>query len=326
MSEYFTWDMHVCAPRAPGGDLLKSLRDYRDAGISMVAVNVSDAGYTLELAIRTIASFRAQLVEHTDVLAFVQDVSDMDEAVRTKRLGVCFDIEGAFLLGEQVDAVRVLYDLGVRWMAFAYNRKNAFAYGCHDPNDEGLTPLGRELVRTMDRIGMIKDCSHTGYRSALDVFTLSTEPCIFSHSNPRALTDHPRNVPDELMKALAQTGGVMGLTGVNLFMGSQTPTVDDVFRHVDYAVNLIGADHVGIGLDHAIDAAYDLAEYIKDKTYWPAGFGYDAGKITILGPEVFAPLERRMRKAGYPDSAIKGILGENFRRVATRVWRAPSLA
>lgn len=288
----------------------------------MVAVNVSDAGYSLEQAIRTIASFRAQLAAHTDVLTFVQDVADMEEAARTNRLGVCFDVEGAFLLGEQVDVVRVLYDLGVRWMAFAYNRKNAFAYGCHELDDLGLTSLGCYLVRTMDAIGMIKDCSHTGYRSAMDVFSLSTKPCIFSHSNPRALADHPRNVPDELMKALAQTGGVMGLTGVNLFMGTQSPTVEDVFKHVDYAVNLIGADHVGIGLDHAIDVSYDLIEYIKDKTYWPAGFGYE-GKITILGPEIFAPLEQRMRTAGYPESAIKGILGENFRRVAGQVWPAP---
>lgn len=324
-SAAFTWDMHVCAPRTPGSDLLKSLREYRDAGISMVAVNVADAGYTLDRAIRVISSFRAQIAEHEDVLAFVQDSSDIDEAVRSHRLGVCFDVEGAFSLGEQVDVARVLYDLGVRWMAFAYNRRNAFGSGCHEALDEGLTPLGRDLVRTMDEIGMIKCCSHTGYRTAHDVFELSRKPCIFSHSNPRALVDHPRNVPDDLMKALAQTGGVMGITGVSLFLGTRTPGADDIFRHVDYAVNLIGAEHVGIGLDHSIDAAYDLGVYIKDATYWPDGNGYDQ-PITILGPVAFAPLERRMREAGYPDAAIHGILGENFRRVARQVWRAPTLA
>ncbi|MGH7715474.1 MAG: dipeptidase [Vulcanimicrobiaceae bacterium] len=322
----FTWDMHVCAPRRPGSDLVPALEEYRSAGVAMVAVNVSDAGYTLEQAMRVIASFRAQIAEHGEALAFVQEPGDIVEAQRLGRLGVCFDVEGALLLGEQVDAARLLYDLGVRWMAFAYNRANAFGAGCHEAIDEGLTPLGRELARTMDEIGMIKCCSHTGYRTARDVLDVSTRPCIFSHSNPRALVDHPRNVPDDLMKALAQTGGVIGITGVGLFLGKKNPTVADVFRHVDYAVNVIGAEHVGLGLDHSIDAGYDLVEYISNKTYWPAGHGYDDGRVVILGPEIFAPLADRMHSAGYPEAAIRGILGENFRRVATQVWRPPTLS
>jgi membrane dipeptidase len=318
--------MHVCAPRRPGGDLYASLAGYRDAGISMIAVNVSDAGYSLEQAVRTISSFRAQIAAHPEAFVFVQEPGDIGRAQSSGRMGICFDVEGTLLLGEQVDAIRLLYDLGVRWTAIAYNRANAFGAGCHEAVDNGLTPLGRALVATMDEIGMIKCCSHTGYRTARDVFELSARPCIFSHSNPRALVDHPRNVPDDLMKELAQTGGVMGITAVGLFLGAERPTVDDVFRHVDYAVNLIGAEHVGLGLDHSLDAGYDLAEYISDTTYWPAGYGYDAGSIVILGPEVFAPLAERMRSAGYPDAAVRGILGENFRRVAGEVWRAPSLA
>lgn len=322
----FAWDMHVGAPRRPGSDLYAALAGYRAAGIAMVTVNVSDAGYTLEQAMRTISSFRAQIAAKPDAFLFVQNADDFARAQSGGRMGINFDVEGAKLLGEQVDGVRLLYDVGVRWMAMAYNRTNAFGAGCHEAVDDGLTPLGRELVKTMDEIGMIKCCSHTGYRTARDVFEMSERPCIFSHSNPRALADHPRNVPDDLMKALAQTGGVMGITAVNLFLGAARPTVDDIFRHVDYAVNLIGAEHVGLGLDHCIDTAYDLAEYISDTTYWPQGYGYDAGSIVILGPEIFAPLAERMRAAGYPEDAVRGILGENFRRVARDVWRAPSFA
>ncbi len=317
--------MHVAAPRRPGSDLYAALAEYRDAGISMVTVNVSDAGYTLEQAMRTISSFRAQIAAKPEAFLFVQEPGDFEHVQSDARMGICFDVEGALLLGEQVDAVRLLYDLGVRWMAMAYNRTNAFGAGCHETIDEGLTPLGRALVKTMDEIGMIKCCSHTGYRTARDVFEMSTRPCIFSHSNPRALADHSRNVPDELMKALAQTGGVMGINAVNLFLGATRPTADDVFRHVDYAVNLIGAEHVGLGLDHCVETAHDLAEYISDKAFWPSGNGYDdAASIVILGPEIFAPLSDRMRAAGYPEESIRGVLGENFRRVAREVWK-PSL-
>ncbi len=319
----FVWDMHVCAARTLDSDLMKSLESYRKAGVSMVTLNVADAGFTLEENVRVIAHYRAQIAAHPEALLLVQEPADFAEIERTKRTGICFDVEGALSLGTQIDAVRVLYDLGVRWMAFAYNRRNAFAFGCHDEHDEGLTPLGRDLVRTMDEIGMIKCCSHTGYRTARDVFELSERPCIFSHSNPRALADHPRNVPDELMRALAQTGGVMGITGVGLFLGNQPPTADDVFRHVDYAVNLIGAEHVGLGLDHVPDVSFDLKEYIADRSFWPAGYGYE-GDVTILGPQIIAPLTQRMEDGGYPDAAIRGILGENFKRVASEVWRSPA--
>ncbi len=321
----FTWDMHVCAARALDSNLLRALEPYRAAGVSMVTLNVSDAGFTLEEAVRTIAHYEAQIAAHPDELLLVREAEDFALAQQTNRLGVCFDVEGALLLGTQVDAVRVLYDLGVRWMAFAYNRKNAFAYGCHDARDEGLTPLGRELVRTMDEIGMIKCCSHTGYRTARDVFELSERPCIFSHSNPRALVDHPRNVPDDLMRALAETGGVMGITGVGLFLGNTSPSAEDVFKHIDYAVNLIGAEHVGLGLDHVPSEDFDLKGYIADRTFWPPGFGYD-GDVVILGPQILAPLTQRMRSAGYPDATIRGILGENFRRVASEVWRSPAFS
>lgn len=317
----FIWDMHVCAPRNPGGDVLAALDRYSKAGVSMVAVNVSDAGYTLDQAIRTIAHFRRVLLaEHNDVVV-VDSVANMELAHLKGKLGVCFDIEGAYLLGEQVDVVRVLYDLGVRWMSMVYNRRNAFGSGCHDDKDEGLTSLGRELVRTMDEIGMIKCCSHTGYRTAHEVVELSQRPCILSHSNPRELTDHVRNVPDDLMLAVAATGGVVGINGVSIFLGTQAPTVDDVFQRIAYAVDLVGAEHVGVGLDHVVDLG-DLATSVVDKRYWPDGHGYH-GPSVYLGPDVLPLLAQRMEAAGYPESAICGILGENFKRVAKAVWRTP---
>lgn len=321
----FAWDMHLCVPRVPGSDPLPALREYRDAGVTMVTLNVADAGYTLDQTVRAISSLRDRLARHPDEVLFVQEADDLDRARESGRIGVCFDVEGAFSLGEQVDVARLLYDLGVRWMAFAYNRKNAFGAGCHDAVDDGLTALGHELVRAMDEIGMIKCCSHTGYRTARDVFESSRRPCIFSHSNPRALVDHPRNVPDDLMRALAQTGGVMGITAVNLFLGTPNPTVEDVFAHVDYAVQCIGPEHVGLGLDHVIDTSFDLSDYIADRRYWPEGYGYDQ-PIVILGAEVFPALAARMQAAGYPDAAIRGILGENFRRVAREVWGPATFA
>ncbi len=150
-------------------------------------------------------------------LSHDQPPSDIHAAKQAGQLGVTFDIEGAGVI-DDLAQLKQFYDFGVRWMALAYNSNNHFAGGCHD-EDTGLTGFGRELVAEMQRVGMVVCCSHVGYRTVEDVLAISNGPIIFSHSNPRGLWDHPRNVPDTLLKACAETGGVIGVNGLTLFMG-----------------------------------------------------------------------------------------------------------
>ena len=317
------WDMHGCPQRIPGNDLPYALERYRAAGFDAVTVNVADSFYVLEDAIHTIASFRAQLTAHPERYLLVRSVRDLEKARAAGKLAVSFDVEGALSLGTDLDLVDLYYDLGVRWMLFVYNLENAAGFGCHDPVDRGLTAFGRKLVERMERVGMIKCCSHTGYRTALDVFAASTKPTILSHSNPRRLVDHERNVPDEILKACAATGGVVGINGVGLFLGSPEPTATDFFRALDYTVELIGADHVGIAFDSVfVPPSGAKGEYQGERRtdYWPPSKGYTA-QIAILGPEALGGVVEQMVAAGYPKDAIAGILGKNFARVAAACWR-----
>src|SRR5690606_14743350 len=127
-------------------------------------------------------------------------------------------------------------------------------------------------------------CSHTGLRTVREVIDYSKNPVIFSHSNPRALRDHPRNIPDELMKACAERGGVVGINGIGLFLGDNDNSTETIVRHIDYAVNLIGEDHVGLGLDYVFDRA-ELDDYVKKMAAtFPPGMGYDAG-LRMVEPE-----------------------------------------
>jgi membrane dipeptidase len=137
------------------------------------------------------------------------------------------------------------------------------------------------------------------------------------------LTDHERNVPDDVLRACAATGGVVGINGIGLFLGSNEPTAADLFRHLDYVVQLIGAEHVGIALDTTFprSADDDGGGANRDQNYWPAAKGYD-GSLASLGPEVLPELVDLMREAGYPAAALEGILGGNFARVAAECWRA----
>ncbi|MFO0447892.1 MAG: dipeptidase, partial [Pseudomonadota bacterium] len=113
-----------------------------------------------------------------------------------------------------LDDVRAAWRAGQ--MAIAYNVNNAAGGGCHD-DDRGLTDFGRAVIREMNRVGMVVDCAHSGIRSGLEAMRLSSKPCIFSHANVRALRDHERNITDEQIKAVAKTGGVVGINGLNLY-------------------------------------------------------------------------------------------------------------
>lgn len=147
---------------------------------------------------------------------------------------------------------------------------------------------------------------------------------IFSHSNPRALKDHERNIPDELMRASARTGGVVNLSGIGIFLGANDNSTETLLRHIEYTVELIGAEHVGLGLDFVFDQA-ELDSYIRSRPdIFPTEKGYGAG-MAMIEPERFPLIAESLLKRGYSETHVQGILGHNNLRVAGKVWRRPQL-
>jgi membrane dipeptidase len=313
------WDNHACLPFNDTEQWLPGIERYRKAGVDAVTINIGDSHVPLEVLIRTAASIRHYVQGHADQYVLGLTTSDIRSAKASGRLAVCLDVEGVYALGEQLSLVEFLYQIGVRWMLMVYNRRNLAGSGCHDPDDEGITDLGRGILREMDRVGMIKCCSHTGYRTAREILDLSDRPVIFSHSNPRRLRDHPRNIPDDLIKACAATGGVVGINGVGLFLGDGDPTADAVVRNIDYIAQLIGAEHVGLGLDYMFKGSGVEEPGRKSRELWPAEWGYRAG-MGFLGPEAIPEIAEGLTRLGYPPAAVSGILGENLMRVAEAVW------
>ncbi len=238
------WDDHAgfeCRPDAN----LRQLAQWRDAGVTYLSVNV---GYDVRPwvnTVKTLASFRRQLAQSDDCV-LVAGVDDIHEAKRQGKLAVTFDIEGMESLDGDADMVAVYYHLGVRHMLFAYNLNNRAGGGCHD-EDIGLTDFGREVIMRMNQAGMVVDCSHSAYRTTMEAMEASTQPVIFSHSNPRALVDHPRNITDDQIKACAAGGGVIGINGVSLFLDDDGVTPETFADHVIYIAELVGSDYVGMG-------------------------------------------------------------------------------
>jgi membrane dipeptidase len=323
------WDNHACMPLRPDDQsYLPQLERYRSEGYTVVSLNIGFDLTDVENNFRMLSSFRSWVESHPDELMLIQDYEDIARAKSTGRLGICFDLEGLATLGGQLDLIDLYYDLGVRWALIAYNKSNAVGGGCQD-EDTGLTAFGRDAIARMEKVGMVTDCSHTGWKTARDVLELATKPVIFSHSNSHAVFPHWRNIPDILIRACAATGGVVGINGLSRFIGTTTEGHDNstraLFRHLDHIVQLVGAEHAGLGLDFVFDTDELLAFYKARPDLYPPDKGYSK-PTPMVEPERLTELVQMMIDHGYPDDAVRAILGGNLQRVARAVWRAPAMA
>lgn len=314
------WDNHACLPFRDTGRWLPEIARYRRAGADAVTINIGDSHVPLDTLTRMAAEIRGYVQQHPGDYVLGLCTADIRHAKATGRLAVCLDIEGVFALGEELSLVEHFYGLGVRWMLLVYNRRNLAGSGCHDADDRGLTAHGRAILAEMDRVGMIKCCSHTGYRTAREVLDASDGPVIFSHSNPRRLHDHPRNIPDDLIRACAATGGVIGINGIGLFLGAQNPAAEQVVRAIDYVVQLVGAGHAALGLDYMFRQDELQEPGRANEDLWPPEWGYGSGMGTVP-PEALPEIAAQLGRLGYTADAVRGIMGENLMRVAGAVWK-----
>jgi membrane dipeptidase len=191
-------------------------------------------------------------VAHQSVVFVGSTVADIEEAHRTGRIALIPCLEGAAPIENELDRLGVLYGLGIRMCGIAYSESNQLGGGIRDPGDGGLTTFGREAVRRMDRLGMAIDVSHTGDITAMQTCDLSERPVFLSHSGARVLFDEGKLKTDELLKAVAATGGVCGVEAApHTTIGRRRPrhSLESVMEHVEYCIEVMGIDHVGFGPD-----------------------------------------------------------------------------
>lgn len=313
------WDQHACAELVETADLTE-LHRYRPAGGGLVSLNVGYAPHGPEVAASVLRAFRGQVTE-IDGLELAATVADVDRIAAAGDTAIVFDLEDAAPLGGDLDAVATLVAQGVRTLGPVYNYTNAAGGGCLDAVDPGLSRWGRDLVAELNRRGMVPDGSHVGARTSLDMCAVSTRPVVFSHSCMRAVWDHPRNITDDQARAAADTGGVVGITGVGIFLGANTPTLEAMVRHIEYAVEVVGIRHVGVSTDFSFDwetfkttLAQSPALYDASYTAW--------GPVEWMSPETFVGVGSALRDRGWHDADIAAVLGGNFRRVALKSWEA----
>ena len=311
------WDQHCCLPLTPDADV-GDLLQFQEIGASFVSVNVGYAPNDADSTLTTLESFRRQLTADQRFL-LAGSAADVVTAQASGRLAVAFDLEDANPLDGRLDMVERYHRLGVRTLVPTYKYRNAAGSGCMDADDGGLTAYGCAMVREMNRVGMVADGSHSSIRTGLDLCEVSTGPVIYSHTCMRSVWEHERNITDERARACAATGGVIGITGVGIFLGPNDISLDALIRHLDYAVELVGPDHVGTGTHYPFDIADFNRELTENAELFPESYTR-WGPIRFVEPEALSPLAAALADRGYPDETITGILGGNFMRVARQTW------
>ena len=267
----------------------------------------------------------------SDKALLVTSAEDILKAKTEGKVGLILGFQDTIPIGGNLTQLWIYYKLGLRILQLTGMFRNAVGDGCYEPGNRGLTRFGKQVVREANRMGIVVDLSHVGERSSLEAAELSEAPVIFSHSSVKALCDHPRNLTDDQIKAAARSGGVVGLCPHSIFTEVERgvrPTVNEFLNHIDYIVDLVGADHAGIGTDRFVQESLveGTGSVFFERTVL-RGFdgGYTFNEKQVKGfseMREWPNLTRGLVARGYSDDDIEKILGGNFLRVFQEVWRS----
>ena len=298
---------------------------FRAGGVSAVAAAIfTPSVYVPEGSLRhalwLLDGLFTEIDDNRDSIEVAPTPDDLRRITAQGKVAVVLALEGAEPLGNDLAVLRLLHRLGLRMLSVTWARRTPFGVGDweHD-SPGGLTRLGRRAIGEMNRLGIIVDVSHGSDRTTADVLAASTRPVIASHANARALRDHPRNLTDETIRAIAETGGLVGAVAVPNFIDAGAPTIAGWVNHIEHLVEIAGVDHVAIGADfyryeREIHAAQGIAD--ADGAPFPgtARFVFPGMENSEDLPGLTAELRRR----GLTEPDLRKIYHDNF----LRVWSA----
>ncbi|WP_227977773.1 dipeptidase [Arenimonas daejeonensis] len=275
-------------------------------------------------ALAYLAAWQGFVGRHSEAFCLVGTAADLDRAKAQGKAAVIMGVQNAEHF-RTVDDVKTFHQLGQRCAQLTYNRQTLVGSGATDRIDGGVSDYGAQIIKAMNAVGMLVDVSHCGDRTTLDAIEISAGPIAITHSNCRALNNHPRLKTDEAIRKLAARGGVMGITGVRNFVRDREPTnVDHMVDHIDHVAKLVGIEHVGIGSDADLNGYDDMpADQLKLlRGMYKSSYAF-RDKLDTDGfdhPKKIYDLTDALIRRGYSDSDIELVLGGNFRRLLGGIW------
>jgi membrane dipeptidase len=268
-------------------------------------------------------------IAHQDMLIRAETTEDIRRAKAHNQIAFIPALEASTMIENEVDRIDILYGFGVRMMGIAYSEANSLGSGLREARDGGLTDLGRQAVRRMNRIGIAIDVSHSGDQTSLDTIEASEKPIFITHAGARSLWNTKRMKPDDVLKACAERGGVIGVEAAphtTLTEKHRRHSLESVMEHFEYIVNLVGIDHASFGPDTLFGDHVALHDFFASQLsiqhlHGQAQFGKVEYVAGIENPgEAFPNIVRWLVKHGYSDEDIAKAVGGNTMRVLEQVW------
>ena len=272
-------------------------------------------------------------IAHQDFVIHCKTVDDIIDAHQNGKVAWVAVMEGAMMIENELDRIDLLFGFGLRSLGITYSESNALGSGLKEARDGGLTKFGQKAVERMNKVGLLIDCSHTGDQTALDTIEHSSKPIILSHIGAKALWNSNRLAPDDVLKACADKGGVIGIEAAphtTLTADHRQHNLDAVMQHFEYIRDLVGIDHVTLGPDtlygdHAgLHKAYSAALSLKEsKGTGQEGMKFDPVEFVdgLENPtEGSYNIVRWLVKNGYSDADMAKVMGQNTLRLLREVW------
>lgn len=303
-------------------------REMIESGINSITVTLCDPkSYEAEAyawAIDGVLQYDSLINRESQFWMKATSVDDIQTARDQGKIALFYLFQNSTQFGKDLDNVDVFYGLGVRSSQITYNYQNWAGAGCNERNGSGLTAFGHELVEKMNNIGMLIDLSHANMRTMADTIAASSAPVITSHSCCKALFDHNRNTTDENIRAIADKGGLFGVTQMRPFMTRQIDNaVHFYYQHIEHAINVAGIDHVCIGSDRDHRRLVLTEEYLDelkreegenfDRSQWPLYFE------ELNGPRRMETIWDGLTKRGMSEGNLEKLFGLNLQRLYTEV-------
>jgi membrane dipeptidase len=298
-------------------------RQMREGGVDAVHATIT-YHETFRETVANIARWNRWFERFPDLIFQGRTAADVALARRTGRTAIFFGSQNPSCIEDDIGLVEVLHTLGLRFMQLSYNNQSLLASGCYEAEDTGLTRMGRQVVAEMNRVGLVVDMSHSGERSTLQAIEQSSRPIAITHANPASWHPALRNKSDDVLRALGESGGMLGASAYpHHLRGGSACTLQDFCEMIARAAHIVGVEQVGIGTDLCQDQPDSVVEWMRVGR-WTKGNDYGEGSAAAPG---FPPMPswlrdnrdlegiaQGLRATGMSPAEVEGVMGGNWLR------------
>jgi len=293
----------------------------RSAGLDAVHVTIVYHEDFDELQLE-IKKWEKLFHENSDLIFLGKNFKDIDKANKENKTAIFFGFQNCSPIEDDINLVEKVHQLGCRFMQLTYNNQSLLATGCYEKIDSGVTNFGREVIREMNRVGLVVDMSHSAEKSTIDAIELSEKPIAITHANPSFWHPAKRNKSSDLLKILSDSGGMLGLSIYPHHLKENTNcSLDSFCEMVAKTAEIMNVNKIGIGSDLCLDQPDTVVEWMRNGS-WSKSKNYGEGTKNkpgfpkqpdwFLDSRGFSNIEKGLKKVGFSDKETHGILGNNW--------------